>query len=289
MSFKFIAAKLKHSYIWKRIALERLTEPLHLNILSLFIMAFGSWRSKVAFDLIMRPHNAFCILDAAKRCNHYGIKKMAICEFGVAGGAGLVNMAIIAKTVSKITGVDIRVFGFDTGEGMPWSPVDYRDHPEHYSVGNFKMDVEKLKANLPDNTELVLGEAAKTIPAFLSRMEIENYCVGYIVVDVDYYTSTVDVLTLFDGKPILYLPLVNIYLDDIGDPTHHPSAGELLAVEEFNNTRPLRKIYTDPFLENRRVFRRANWIKHIRYLYVLDHAVTTTVTLETRNLGNPYL
>lgn len=288
MSLSFLLAKLKRGYIWKRIALERLTEPLHLNIASAFVALFGNFTLKVAFDLVMRPHNAYAILDAATRAKHYGITKMAICEFGVANGAGLINMALIAKKVSAITGVEIRVFGFDTGEGMPWSPVDYRDHPEHYSAGNFKMDVEKLKATLPNNAELVLGECGKTIPTFLGKLAADGYAIGYVVIDVDYYTSTVDALTLFDGSPELYLPLVHIYLDDIGDPTHHPSAGELLACEEFN-ARPLRKIYADPFLENRRIFRRANWIKHMRRLIVLDHTVTTTDKQEHRDLNNPYL
>ncbi len=288
MSAKFLLSKLKHPAIWKRIALERLSEPPHLNIISIFVALFGGFKSKVAFDLVMRPHNAFAILDSAIRAKHYGIDKMAICEFGVANGAGLLNMAFIAKKISALTGVDIRVFGFDTGEGMPWSPVDYRDHPEHYSAGNFKMDVEKLTASLPNNTELVLGECGKTIPPFLGKLAAEGYAIGYVVIDVDYYTSTVDALTLFDGAPTLYLPLVHIYLDDIGDPTHHPAAGELLACEEFN-CRTTRKIYRDPFLENRRIFRRANWIKHMRRLIVLDHKITTTDKQEARNLSNPYL
>jgi hypothetical protein len=37
---------------------ERLTEPLHLNIASAFVAAFGSYRTKVDFDLIRRRHYA---------------------------------------------------------------------------------------------------------------------------------------------------------------------------------------------------------------------------------------
>ena len=49
----------------RRILRERLTEPLHLNVASLFVAAFGSVRSKIAFDLIQRPHYAYGLLEAA--------------------------------------------------------------------------------------------------------------------------------------------------------------------------------------------------------------------------------
>jgi hypothetical protein len=36
--------------VWRKVFYERLTEPIHLNILSLFVLALGSFRSKVEFD-----------------------------------------------------------------------------------------------------------------------------------------------------------------------------------------------------------------------------------------------
>jgi hypothetical protein len=285
---KFLAAKLRDRRIWKRIFLERLTEPLHLNLISLFVAVFGNWRSKCAFDLILRPHNAYAILDAADRCKALGAPKMAICEFGVASGAGLMNMALISEKVSKLTGVDIRVFGFDTGQGLP-SPVDYRDHPELYSSGDYKMDVAKLKSKLSANTTLVLGPICETMAGFLSTIEEEGYAIGYVVIDVDYYSSTCDALRIFEGDADLYLPLVQMYLDDVEFIQHNPSAGELLAVEEFNAKSTMRRIHTDEFLDNRRVFRRANWIKHMRSVHVLDHRERTTEKKGNRDLDNPYL
>ena len=37
-------------------------------------------------------------------------------EFGVAGGAGLVNLERIAELVEQKTGVGIDIYGFDTGK-----------------------------------------------------------------------------------------------------------------------------------------------------------------------------
>lgn len=189
--------KLVKAHIWRRIFMERLTEPLHLNVLSGFVALFGSYRAKIAFDLIVRQHNAFCILKAADIAKERGIGEVYLLEFGVAAGAGLMNMAEIAARVTACTGVQFRLAGFDTGEGMP-PAVDYRDHPEHYQEGDFQMDFEALRTRLPKNTELILGNIRDTVPAFLARLD--PACpIGYVVLDVDYYSSSKDALAIFGG------------------------------------------------------------------------------------------
>jgi hypothetical protein len=45
---------LRRRDIWQRIGTERLTEPLHLNLLALPVAAFGNTRAKIAFDLLVR-------------------------------------------------------------------------------------------------------------------------------------------------------------------------------------------------------------------------------------------
>src|ERR1700760_3430262 len=109
----------------QKVFVERLTEPLHLNILSLFVALFGSHRARVAWDLVVRQQYAFPILYAADAAKKYGYKSITIVELGVAGGAGLMNMCRIAEQTRAATGIDIRVAGFDTGKGMP-PAVDYR-------------------------------------------------------------------------------------------------------------------------------------------------------------------
>src|SRR5688572_3833960 len=139
-----VLAKLRRGHVWRRVFLERLTEPLHLNLLSLFVAAFGSLRAKVDHDLLVRPHNAFAILRAAEYALGLGIRTVTLIEFGVARGAGLMNMAKIASRVTKATGVEFQLYGFDTGSGMPAS-TDYRDHPDLYAPGDFRMDPDALR------------------------------------------------------------------------------------------------------------------------------------------------
>ena len=148
MSF---ARKLLAPYIWKRIFHERLTEPLHLNCLSLGVAAFGTFRRKVDFDLVIRPHNAYSLLKAADIAKHAGLSEITALEFGVATGAGLMNMARIAGKVESETGVRIKLVGFDTGTGMP-PPLDYRDHPENYKAGDFPMDFDSFAPPSPNTS-----------------------------------------------------------------------------------------------------------------------------------------
>src|SRR5262245_56042272 len=128
--------KLKNRAAWRRIYYERLTEPLHLNAISFLVLMFGSFRLKIEYDLLVRQYNAFAILKAADKAREANLRGVTIVEFGVASGAGLMNMCFIASKVSSVTGVDVKVLGFDTGKGMP-PPRDYRDHPDLYQEGDF--------------------------------------------------------------------------------------------------------------------------------------------------------
>jgi hypothetical protein len=70
--------------------------------------------------------------------------------------------------VTKTTGIEFDVYGFDTGAGMP-SAIDYRDHPEHFQQGDFPMDHDRLAAALPPFAHLIIGDVAETVPPFLDR------------------------------------------------------------------------------------------------------------------------
>lgn len=279
--------KLTEPRIWRRIFYERLTEPLHLNAISLFVAAFGSFARKVDFDVVLRAQYAFGVLGAAQRALQYGIGEISVIEFGVSSGAGLINMSSLAEQAERTTGVKIHVVGFDSGKGMP-EPLDYRDHPDMYVRGDFPMDFDKLRQKLPARTQLVLGDVETTAPAFLKQLTAP---VGFVVLDLDYYSSTKAALKIFDGMPESYLPLVTIYLDDIYSDLHNSWCGELLAVNEFNAEHPLRKIERFALLENTRVFKRANWLKHIFNLHVLDHPARATENLNRKKVVhyNPFL
>src|SRR6478735_5570445 len=101
--------KLVERHIWRRLFFEKLTEPIHVNLLALGMMLVGTYRMRVLFDLVLRECHAYGVLRAADLAKESGIEEFTAIEFGVATGAGLLNMAHIARKVTKITGVRINV------------------------------------------------------------------------------------------------------------------------------------------------------------------------------------
>lgn len=267
----YLLRRLFHKEKLATILIERLTEPLHLNALAIFVAGLGTYRMKVAFDLIVRQQYAFPIFYAAEAAQRYGYKKVTLVELGVASGAGLLNMCRIAERTRKATGIDFDIVGFDSGEGMPVA-VDYRDLPEHFQEGDFPMlNLAELKNALPANARLLIGDVAKTAPQFIRTLTADAP-LGFVAVDLDYYSATKAALAILHGSADKYLPLVPIYLDDIGVVGSNPWNGELLAIDEFNAENSLRKIAPFTLLRSRRIFKNAQWIDRMFALHVHDHA-----------------
>lgn len=273
----------------RKVFVERATEPIHLNMLSVIVAACGSYRAKVDFDLVVRQQYAFPILYAADAAKQYGHKAVTIIEFGVAGGAGLLNMCRIAERTQRATGIEFRVIGFDTGKGMP-PPLDYRDLPESFQAGDFPMDAPRLRQALPGFAELILGDIADTVPEFLRSLDGEAP-IGFVAMDVDYYSSAKKALSVLSGSPNSYLPIVPVYLDDIGVDGSNPWTGELLAVDEFNRDNKLRKIAPFTLLRSRRIFKNTQWIDRMFAAHIHDHALRSPAhRRQSRNvLPNEYI
>ncbi|MGH8694838.1 MAG: hypothetical protein ACREVM_11495, partial [Burkholderiales bacterium] len=196
--------KLRNRYIWQRIFNERLTEPVHLNLMALGVAVFGGLRSRVAFDLVLRQQHAYGILASADLARELGIEEVTLVEFGVSAGAGFLNICELSRRVTGDTGVRFRIFGFDTGKGMP-PPQSYRDHPEIYQEGDFPMDYEGLRKALPPNAKLVIGDLKDTVAPFTRELSA-TAPIGFVSIDVDYYTATRHALAVLEGKPQQYLP-----------------------------------------------------------------------------------
>lgn len=262
---------------------EYLTQPLHITLLAGLVYFFGTFRQKVAFDLVRRRQSAYGLLQAADWAKELGLEAITAIEVGVASGAGLWNLITVGEQVTRETGVRIEVVGFDSGTGLP-PPIDYRDHPEIWQGGDFPMgDVEALRRSLPANARLIIGDVADTIPGFLEELRPEAP-VGYMAVDVDYYSSAKACLPLLLADPEVYLPVTIVYFDDVGGfPGANDWCGERLAIREFNDEQPLRKIQRDDFLRYRRIYKDSDWIERIYHLHVLDHPVRRG----TRRIARP--
>jgi hypothetical protein len=212
------------------------------------------------------------VARGARVARELGIDRISVLEFGVAGGTGLVSLEAAARRVGELMGVTIDVFGFDLGHGLP-RPTDLRDVPYLFTEGDFPMDVNALKARLT-TAELVLGDVAETVPEFLHRPPAP---VGFVAVDLDYFTSTVAALRVLAGPTSTVLPRVPIYLDDVHGPMFCEANGELAAVADFNVTtarnglaRSIHPVHGLRF-EVPVTERSQPWPERIHMLHAFDH------------------
>jgi hypothetical protein len=284
-----LGSLLRRRDIWKRIAVERLTEPLHLNAIALGVALVGSTRAKAAFDVLVRQQHAYGLLDAADAARERGLRRVTVVELGVGGGAGLLNICELAGRISRATEIEFDIVGFDTGAGLP-PPSDHRDHPELYAAGSFPHEREELQRALPANARIVYGDLRDTVDEFAASLTPEAP-LGFATLDVDYYSSSKHALRVFLGEASCYLPAVCVYVDDVHERTHTRFAGELLAIDEFNEEHELRKLDLDRSLAYSRVFKHAEWLQHMYRLHVFDHPERSDVTVrrEVEVAPNPYL
>jgi hypothetical protein len=195
------------------------------------------WCAEILRQKPERPNYAWGVTHAAALAQALKIGHISVIELGVAGGNGLIALEEIAQRASELSGVDISIYGFDTGIGLP-KPTDYRDLPNHFCEGSFPMDTEKLRRRLA-KAKLILGLVEDTIPKFIDS---NPPSIGFIAFDLDLYSSTKHALRLLEADERLLLPRVYCYFDDILGFTYSKFTGELLAISEFNDFHVMRKI-----------------------------------------------
>ena len=208
--------------------------------------------TRVKFDIWPRPHYAFGVYSAARLARSLGLPGISVAEFGVAGGRGLLALERASRKIGKALKMRIDVFGFDSGIGMP-NAEDYRDLPHVWSTGFYAMDVNALTPKL-SSAQLVLGNVGETVVDWTRRDDLLP--IGFIALDLDYYSSTIQALRIFDGVAETRLPRVICYLDDIMWPEyayHNDFVGELAAVREFNQQHVDRKLCPIHLLRNMRI------------------------------------
>ncbi len=128
------------------------------------------------------------------------------------------------------------------------------------------MDVDSLRAKLAPRTTLILGDIAGTIERF--QEEYKPSPIGFMSIDVDLYSSTAAALRTLDLCPILRQ--VAIYCDDIDLALCHQWAGELLAIDEFNQQHASLKIDIWRGLRNGRPFPEMPWIDRMFICHDLE-------------------
>jgi hypothetical protein len=197
--------------------------------------------TRARWGISPRPAYLVGVLAAAEQALRQQVSEISVIEFGVAGGRGLLTLQQEAEAVQRALGIAIKVYGFDMGpEGLPPFIGDYRDHPDVWRPGQFASNVSAVRNLLTDRTTLIVGNVRHTVAEFFSRHHAPP--VGFASFDLDLYSSTRDALRIFmlpDTRMLWHVPL---YFDDTHGLFTHRFAGELLAIEEFNEQSETVKI-----------------------------------------------
>lgn len=213
-----------------------------------------------------RPAHAYCMWHAARLAQQLGYREISVAEFGVAGGVTLMILEGYAKEIEKALGVRIKVYGFDTGDGLP-QPEGVEDLPYWFRPSQYPMDVDRLKRQL-DTAELVIGNVRDTVLDFFTKARPP---LAAIFNDLDFFSSSRDAMQILDTDSNNFLPRLFLYLDDvIGDTIemYGPFNGELAANELFNRTHDRIKIHLNRNLQPYSNFR---WRSQIYYVHLFDH------------------
>lgn len=157
----------------------------------------GAWRAKACWDAVGRPQYLVGAFYAADQARREGYDSAALIEFGVGEGYGLIELQEYAPAVERETGVRLAIYGFDSGTGMPEGTGDFRDHPDVWQRGDYPMDEAALRRRLDPRTTLVIGDVGETV---LERTFEEP--IGFIAMDLDYYSSTAAALRIFERKDL---------------------------------------------------------------------------------------
>tara|TARA_B100000029_G_scaffold498167_1_gene566630 strand:- start:127 stop:951 length:825 start_codon:yes stop_codon:yes gene_type:complete len=193
----------------------------------------GSFAFRMEINALERVPYAYICYNAAKLAKKLGYKRISVIEYGVGKGAGLLSLEEYTEEIKKILGVEIDIYGFDTGQGLP-KPKDYRDLPYHWKEGFFSMDKNDLIKNL-NKTKLILGDIESTSKTFFS--DYNPAPIGAVIHDFDFYSSTKTALSMMKENSNFFLPRVFSYFDDIiGNEIelYNDYTGERLAINEFN-------------------------------------------------------
>ncbi len=241
----------------KRLAME---PPFRLFVRALLKAVSISVATRALWDISDRPQYLVGVLYAARRAIQERIGEIAVIEFGVAGGIGLLVLQREAEAVEKETGVAIKVYGFDNGPaGLPAFIGDHRDHPDKWKPGDFPMDEPLLRSRIGRRTKLVIGNVEETVPRFFDDPAVPP--VGFIAFDLDLYSSTASALRILSLPGRRTLDHVAIYFDDTEHSVSHRFAGELLAIDEFNRTSDHVKIDRWRGLKSDRPFPEASFLQ----------------------------
>lgn len=209
------------------------------------------------YGLIARANYLYGMLRAADVPKYCGKQSVTVVEFGVASGAGMLNMIGLAPMIEKETGIHLRIVGFDTGQGLP-SVQGYKDHPELWRAGDFATeDRETLMRAVGGRAEIIWGDIADTIGPFTDSIN-SAAPLGFLSVDLDIYSTTTVALRCLTGQPEKYNPGISMYFDDVSFFSQMTGLANWQQLPNSTSSMNLERsgltvVYRDADLDSRRV------------------------------------
>lgn len=235
------------------------------------------------WGLSEKPAYLSGLVISACLARDHNIPEIIAIEFGVAGGDGLLTLQQEAEAVEHEVGVTIKVVGFDSGKGLTEMTGDYRDHPDYWKEGDFPLDEKALRARLSPRTRLILGDVRDNVSEFVTH--IQDAPVGFVSFDLDLYSSTIHALHLFTHANRWMLPKVPLYFDDVEEAlVSHRFAGELLAIDEFNETTQAVKIDRWRGIKTNRPFPEEPFLEQMYVAYDLEAIGGTRLERDLRRM-----
>src|SRR5262249_27470464 len=121
---------------------------------------------------------------------------------------------------------------------------------------------------LSSRTSLVIGDVRDTVPEFVEKMQTAP--LGFMSVDVDLYSSTKYVFRFFLLPGRKMLRRVTMYFDEVQFFFNHRFAGELRAIDEFNQESKGVKIDRWRGVAKERVFPESPWFESMYVAHDLE-------------------
>ena len=272
-------------------------------IRALRITKLVSWNTLALLGGEVRyPQYSFGLASACREAKALGINKISALEFGVAGGNGLMALASAAHQCTIEFGIEVQVFGFDSGIGMP-NHQGFVDAPYLWKQGDFRMDAGALRDSMPKSTNVIIGQVSDSVPFYLSKVRRSSLTlesgqavsgiakrpsepctllrsderfdtsapIAFVSFDLDYYSSTKAALQLFRGAPCL--PRVWTYFDDLDFISKQ--TGEWLAIDEFNSEMNGESFISEVALS---MPSWVNWAHRMRVLHNYNHPMYNNPT-----------
>jgi O-methyltransferase len=157
-------------------------------------------------------------------------------EFGVYSGSSL---SCMYQVLQEFTLDQVRLFGFDSFEGMP--PISSREDEGTWQPGQFKFSIYYTKEILTrrgidwNRVVLTKGWYCDTLkPQLIQQYQIQKASV--IMVDCDLYSSTCDVLRFC--QPLIQGPTIIFFDDWDTNQLAQKNLGEKRAFDEFLQANP---------------------------------------------------